>query len=108
MHTELWAIIYGLNIATTNGYQNLIVESDSAAAIIFINHGCSPTHPCAALIQDIRNLAARIQQSSWRHSLHEANSVADLLVKKGQDPPLDYTSLTVPPRTLAMLCCVTA
>ncbi|RYR66326.1 hypothetical protein Ahy_A03g012314 isoform B [Arachis hypogaea] len=82
------AIIHGLNIATMNGYQNLVVESDSAAAVKFITHGCSPAHLCAPLIQDIRNLAAHLQQILWRHSLCEANSVVDLLFKKGQDLPL--------------------
>ncbi|XP_052112461.1 uncharacterized protein LOC127744218 [Arachis duranensis] len=52
-----FAVIHGLNIATTNGYHNLVVESDSAAAINFINRGCPPTHPGAPLVQDIRILA---------------------------------------------------
>ncbi|RYQ83778.1 hypothetical protein Ahy_B10g102615 [Arachis hypogaea] len=88
MHAELWAIVHGLQIAVVNGYQSIVVESDSAAAIKFINHGCSPTHPCAPLIQDIRIMAARLQHIIWLHSLREANSVADLLAKKGQDMPL--------------------
>ncbi|RYQ82266.1 hypothetical protein Ahy_B10g100865 [Arachis hypogaea] len=88
MHVELWAIVHGLQIAVVNGYQSIVVESDSAAAIKFINHGCSPTHPCAPLIQDIRIMAARLQHIIWLHSLREANSVADLLAKKGQDMPL--------------------
>ncbi|RYR58930.1 hypothetical protein Ahy_A05g024789 [Arachis hypogaea] len=50
MHAELWAVIHGLNIATTNGYHNLVVKSDSATAINFINYGCSPAHPCAPLV----------------------------------------------------------
>ena len=61
------------------------MESDSAAAISFINHGCSPAHSCAPLIQDIRNLATRFQHITWSHALREANTVADLLAKKGQD-----------------------
>ncbi|RYR05834.1 hypothetical protein Ahy_B06g085655 [Arachis hypogaea] len=88
MHAELWAIIHGLNIATRNGYQNLVVESDSAAAIDFIKNGSFPGHHCAPLIQDIRVLAARIQQVSWVHVFREANMVADQLAKKGQDLPL--------------------
>nr|XP_025664883.1 uncharacterized protein LOC112763420 [Arachis hypogaea] len=88
MHAELWAVIHGLSIATTKGYQCLFVESDSAEAINFINRGCSPTHPCAPLVQDIRGLAARIQKITWLHSLREANSVADLLAKKGQELPI--------------------
>ncbi|KAL4359627.1 hypothetical protein AHAS_Ahas08G0096300 [Arachis hypogaea] len=88
MHAELWAVVHGLTIAAANGYMNLIVESDSAAAINFIEHGCSPAHHCAPLVQDIRNLSARLQQTSWKHALREANTVADHLAKKGQDLPL--------------------
>ncbi|RYR52427.1 hypothetical protein Ahy_A06g027345 [Arachis hypogaea] len=88
MHAELWAVVHGLTIAAANGYMNMIVESDSAAAINFIEHGCSPAHHCAPLVQDIRNLSARLQQTSWKHALREANTVADHLAKKGQDLPL--------------------
>ncbi|RYQ87637.1 hypothetical protein Ahy_B09g095159 [Arachis hypogaea] len=84
-HAELWAVIHGMNIATRNGYQHLVVESDSTAAISFINHGCPPAHSCAPLIQDIRNLVTRFQHITWSHALREANTVADLLAKKGQD-----------------------
>ncbi|RYR35538.1 hypothetical protein Ahy_A10g050689 [Arachis hypogaea] len=85
---ELWAVIHGLNIATTNGYQNLIVESDSAEAINFINRGCRPAHPYAPLIQDIHVLTTRIQKITWLHSLRKANFVTDLLAKKGQELPV--------------------
>ncbi|RYQ95820.1 hypothetical protein Ahy_B08g091199 [Arachis hypogaea] len=88
MHAELWAVIHRMTIATTNEYQKLVVESDSAAAINFIKHGYSPAHHCAPLVQDIRNQAARLQQISWTHTLREANMVADHLAKMGQDLPL--------------------
>ncbi|RYR17285.1 hypothetical protein Ahy_B03g062048 isoform A [Arachis hypogaea] len=106
MHVELWAVIHGLNIATTNGYHNLVVESDSAAAINFINHGCSPVHPCAPLVQDIRILANRVQKITWIHSLREANPVADLLAKKGQDLPIGLHLFDQAPHCIsyALLC----
>ncbi|RYQ96479.1 hypothetical protein Ahy_B08g092237 [Arachis hypogaea] len=107
MHAELWAVIHGLNIATTNGYQNLIVESDSAEAINFINRGCRPTPPCAPLIQDIRVLTARIQKIAWLHSLREANSVADLFAKKGQELPVGLHMIDQAPLLLVLLFSVT-
>ncbi|RYR30325.1 hypothetical protein Ahy_B01g055123 [Arachis hypogaea] len=99
-------VIHGLNIATTNGYHNLVVESDSAAAINFINHGCSPVHSCAPLVQDIRILANRVQKITWIHSLREANSVADLLAKKGQDLPIGLHLFDQAPHCIsyALLC----
>ncbi|KAL4336803.1 hypothetical protein AHAS_Ahas12G0046700 [Arachis hypogaea] len=107
MHAELWAVIHGLNIATTNGYQYLVVESDSAEAINFINRGCYPTHPCAPLVQDIRVLAARIHKVAWLHSLHEANSVTDLLAKKGYELPMGLHLFDQAPLLLAMRYFVT-
>ncbi|RYR79610.1 hypothetical protein Ahy_A01g004421 [Arachis hypogaea] len=106
MHAKLWAVIHGLNIATTNGYHNLVVESDSAAAINFIKRDCSPSHPCAPLVQDICILAARVQRITWIHSFREANPMADLLVKKGQGLPVglhlfDQASLCI---SYALLC----
>ncbi|RYR06915.1 hypothetical protein Ahy_B05g074232 [Arachis hypogaea] len=107
MHAELWAIIHGLTIATTNGYQNLVVESDSAAAINFIKDGSSPGHYCALLIQDIRILAARLQQVSWMHVLREANMVADQKPRRDKNSPLDCTFLIAPLQISTMPCDVT-
>ncbi|KAL4305552.1 hypothetical protein AHAS_Ahas16G0089700 [Arachis hypogaea] len=106
MYAELWAIIHGLTIATRNGYQNLVVESNSAAAINFIKAGSSPGHHCAPLIQDIRVLAARLHQISWIHVLREANMVADQLAKKGQKLPLGlHFFYSAPPDiSYALLC----
>ncbi|RYR78427.1 hypothetical protein Ahy_A01g003230 [Arachis hypogaea] len=106
MHAELWAVAHGLTIAATHGYTNLVVASDSAAAINFIKHGCSPTHHCAPLVQDIRNLAARLQQTSWIHALREANTVADQLAKKGHDLSLGLHLFDKAPPNIeyALLC----
>ncbi|XP_057756466.1 uncharacterized protein LOC130975742 [Arachis stenosperma] len=97
MHVELWAIIHGMRIATRNSYQHLVVESDSAATIKFINQGCPPAHSCAPLTQDIRNLVARFQHITWSHALREANTVADLLAKKGQDLDLGLHIFDIAP-----------
>ncbi|RYQ86616.1 hypothetical protein Ahy_B10g106270 [Arachis hypogaea] len=56
-------------------------------AINFIKNGCSAQHPCATLLEDIAILVRRIPQVNWNHILREANSVADILVKKGQNLP---------------------
>ncbi|KAL4276037.1 hypothetical protein AHAS_Ahas20G0167100 [Arachis hypogaea] len=54
-------------------------------AIRFIKQGCIATHPCKPLLDDINNLAFRLQCMEWRHALREANTVVDGLAKKGQD-----------------------
>ncbi|RYR17238.1 hypothetical protein Ahy_B03g062007 [Arachis hypogaea] len=84
-----------MTIATLNGYHNLVVESDLATAISFINHGCSPGHH-----------SARLQQVSWIHVPREANMVADQLAKKGQELSLGLHLFdTAPPDIKFTLLC---
>ncbi|RYR41137.1 hypothetical protein Ahy_A08g037531 [Arachis hypogaea] len=85
MQAELWAILKGLQLAITNGLQNILVESDSLMALSFVREGCPNSHPCASLIEYIRILVSRVQHIAWRHTLREANPVADILAKKGQE-----------------------
>ncbi|XP_025679132.1 uncharacterized protein [Arachis hypogaea] len=86
----------GLQIANTNGFQKIVVESDSWSAINFIKEGCSSAHPCNTLIDDIRILARRLQSVIWNHTLREGNMVADLLAKKGQKLPVGLHIFDVP------------
>ncbi|QHO25231.1 Putative ribonuclease H protein [Arachis hypogaea] len=106
MHAELWAIVHGLTIAITHGYQNLMVESDSVAAINFIKNGSSSGHHCAPLIQDVRVLTERLKKVSWIHVFREANTVADQLAKKGHDLPLGLHIFDSSPPDIsyALLC----
>ncbi|RYR74167.1 hypothetical protein Ahy_A02g008797 [Arachis hypogaea] len=66
MQAELWAIVKGLQLAITNEKGAL-----------------TPT--LVPLIEDIWILVNRVQHIDWRHTLREANSVADILAKKGQE-----------------------
>ncbi|KAL4392773.1 hypothetical protein AHAS_Ahas03G0378600 [Arachis hypogaea] len=56
MHAELWGIICGLQISLANNFTNLMVKSDSLAAINFIKKGCPTTHPCAPLLLTLASL----------------------------------------------------
>ncbi|KAL4343360.1 hypothetical protein AHAS_Ahas11G0070600 [Arachis hypogaea] len=60
MHTELWAIVKALQIAISENFRNIVIKSDSLMAIHFIKDGSPPHHPCAALLEDIRNMVNRI------------------------------------------------
>ncbi|RYQ99686.1 hypothetical protein Ahy_B07g087663 [Arachis hypogaea] len=97
MHAELWAIIRGLQIAPAKKYNHLIMEYDSSIAIKFISEGCPPLHPCSPLVEDIKVLANRIPQILWRHTLREANSVADQHAKNGHDLPLSLHLFDISP-----------
>ncbi|XP_016173882.1 uncharacterized protein LOC107616436 [Arachis ipaensis] len=78
-------IIKGLQIATANEFHHGIIESDFAMAINFVKHGCPAQYLCTTLLEDIAILVKRIFQVHWNHILQEANLVADILAKKGQD-----------------------
>ncbi|KAL4276669.1 hypothetical protein AHAS_Ahas20G0230300 [Arachis hypogaea] len=101
---ELWGISRGLQIAIAHEFTTLIVEPDSASALHLLKNGCPANHPCAPLIEDIGIYASRIANISWSHSLREANSVADVLAKKGQHLPFGLHIFdTAPPDiTLAL------
>ncbi|RYR24756.1 hypothetical protein Ahy_B02g058284 [Arachis hypogaea] len=64
--SKLWAIVKGLQLAITNGLQNILVKSDFLMVLSFILESC-------------------VQHINWRHTLREANSVANILAKKGQE-----------------------
>ncbi|RYR08027.1 hypothetical protein Ahy_B05g075565 [Arachis hypogaea] len=74
----LFVIIW---IATANEFHHVIIELDSTMAINFVKYGCPAQHPCATLLEDIAILVC------WNHIFREANSVTDILAKKGQDLP---------------------
>ncbi|KAL4305454.1 hypothetical protein AHAS_Ahas16G0079900 [Arachis hypogaea] len=96
-HAELWGIIKGIQIAIINDLHDVIIETDSQVAFNFVKDGVHSLHPCAPLIKDIRILANRIQHINWSHTLREANSLDDLLAKKGQELPFNLHIYDVPP-----------
>ncbi|RYR15710.1 hypothetical protein Ahy_B04g072626 [Arachis hypogaea] len=97
MHAELWGIIKGLQIAIDNGYNRIVIESDSMMAIGFIKVDCPRHHPCSPLLDDIKVLRRRLTQVSWKHILHEANGVADILARIGQNLPIGHQIFYFPP-----------
>ncbi|RYR67783.1 hypothetical protein Ahy_A03g014215 [Arachis hypogaea] len=85
MQAELWGIIKGLQFATTNEFHHVIIELDFEMVINFIRNGCPTQHMCETLLKDITILVKRIFQVHWNHIFREANLVADILAKKGQE-----------------------
>ncbi|MED6216949.1 hypothetical protein PIB30_012956 [Stylosanthes scabra] len=66
-------------------------------AINFIKDDNNSSHPCSSLFQDINILTSRIPNIHWCHILHEANSTANILAKKGQDLPSGLHLFDAPP-----------
>ncbi|XP_072087871.1 uncharacterized protein [Arachis hypogaea] len=90
MHVELWGIIKGLQIAIDNGYNRIVIESDSMMAINFIKEEYPRHRPCFPLLDDINVLSRRLAYVAWKHILHEANNVVDILARKGQNLPFGH------------------
>ncbi|RYR15598.1 hypothetical protein Ahy_B04g072447 [Arachis hypogaea] len=103
MHAELWGISYGLQLAVANRYANIIVESDSLAALKLINNGCLDSHPCAPLVEDIKILSRCIPTVAWSYTPREGNIVADHLAKKGQNLPLGLHIFAAAPSDISHL-----
>ncbi|KAL4306936.1 hypothetical protein AHAS_Ahas16G0228100 [Arachis hypogaea] len=88
IQAELWSIVKGLHIAVANEFSHVLIESDSAMAINFIREDCINSHSCKPLLDNINLLSSRIHKVEWKHTLREANTVANTLANKGQDLPL--------------------
>lgn len=80
---ELWAIIHGLKLAKERGFAQIIVESDSSAAVNFINTGCLSTHQCRPLVNEIHKIMSELGNIRVAHVFREANQVADRLANHG-------------------------
>ncbi|RYR44728.1 hypothetical protein Ahy_A08g041008 isoform B [Arachis hypogaea] len=85
-------ILEGLQIAIDNGYNRIVIESDSMMAIGFIKEDCPRHHPCSPLLDDIKVLRRRLSQVSWKHIRREINGVADI----GQNLPIGNQIFDLP------------
>lgn len=69
----LYGIWYGLKLALDKGIQNILIESDSRNAFLFLAEACA-----WYLLAHFN-----FHQVSWSHIFREANSCADALEKHG-------------------------
>nr|KYP39537.1 Putative ribonuclease H protein At1g65750 family [Cajanus cajan] len=84
VQAELWAIFHGLRIINERGISDpIIIESDSALAVKFLNEGCSRENPCYSLVNLIVNMTGNNLDVKCNHIFREANQVADCLAKRG-------------------------
>ncbi|CAB4279529.1 unnamed protein product [Prunus armeniaca] len=80
---EVWAILYGLRLASNSNYSPLIVESDSQLVVVLVNaSSCDPLRLLFSLISCCKALmtggVCRIE-----HAFRECNSAADMLASIG-------------------------
>ncbi|XP_057418459.1 uncharacterized protein LOC130712657 [Lotus japonicus] len=88
--SELWGIFTALHMSLARGLGKVIVESDSLAAITLVNGGCERTHPYASLVLQIRELMQKDWEVICRHTLREANQVADCLANMAHSLALGH------------------
>ncbi|CAJ2675680.1 unnamed protein product [Trifolium pratense] len=65
------------------GFNNVIIESDSTIAIDLVEHDISPLHLYAPLIKNIRQFQNMDWTIVFHHTFREDNECADWLAKKG-------------------------
>ncbi|KAL4327753.1 hypothetical protein AHAS_Ahas13G0131600 [Arachis hypogaea] len=58
---------------------------------------CPVIHLCKHFLIDIENLVNMLMIVNWHHALREANSVLDILAKKGQHLPAGLHLFDHPP-----------
>ncbi|CAL8105061.1 unnamed protein product [Prunus armeniaca] len=80
LEAELWGLFFGLRMAVAKGFNNLIVEMDSAVAIQLVQqHDSLTLHPLASLVSSCWQLMQQLENCSLHHIFREKNSVADRL-----------------------------
>ncbi|KAF7821145.1 reverse transcriptase [Senna tora] len=80
---ELWAIVEGLQLAKLLNCSNIIVESDSMAAVNFINsNSCGNLHHLSTLISLCRATLSGFYQVKVVHIHREGNACVDILAKQ--------------------------
>lgn len=99
LHAEILAIKEGLEIALSENYRYLIIESDSLVAITLLQQ--NDNDKIKFLIDDCRSLIQRATSVKLHHIFREGNKVADKLAAMGRI--LNLTRMTImeqPPANL--------
>ena len=92
--TELWALCDGLNLASSLGIENLIVELD-ALSIVHLMRNSTANLALEPLLSDCRNLLRTFLRTQIEHVFKEANQCADALAKLGSRCSAMYVSFVI-------------
>lgn len=87
MAAELWSIWHGLVGAKDKNIQNILICSDSLAAVKLLCETQLLHHPYGALITACRQAMAEFSSCTIQHTYREANQVADGLARLGHSIP---------------------
>ncbi|KAF7811880.1 reverse transcriptase [Senna tora] len=84
LYAELWAIVYGLDLAYSAGGSKIVVESDSLSAIALIIDLNTPvSHHLFPIISRCRSFLRVFEEINFSHKVREVNFCADALAKYG-------------------------
>ncbi|KAF7811082.1 cytochrome P450 89A2-like [Senna tora] len=76
---EIWGILLDITKGLDRGFGNIIIESDSLAAVHLVNKECNPDHPLRDIITKIHRLMSQAQNVKVVHVYREANRLANAL-----------------------------
>ncbi|PRQ51455.1 putative ribonuclease H-like domain, reverse transcriptase zinc-binding domain-containing protein [Rosa chinensis] len=97
LQAEAWGLLLGLQLASKNRCQHLIVECDSEVLVNLINNGVNDLHPLRSVLCSCQFLRGQFLSCDIRHVYREINLVADLLSKDGVGADLGVHFMEQPP-----------
>ncbi|KAG7594142.1 Reverse transcriptase zinc-binding domain [Arabidopsis thaliana x Arabidopsis arenosa] len=97
MLAELWGVYYGLYVAWEKGYRRVVLESDSALVVGYLQSGIEETHPLAFLVRMCHGFISRDWIVRVTFVYREANRLADGLANYAFTLPLGFHLCNVCP-----------
>ena len=97
---EMWALYFGLKLASRLNCTNIQVESDSSLVVNLVTNQWNDTHPLHSLIVDCKRLWHGNWVCSIKHIYRECNDVADGPAHLGHSMELGWHVLENPPAYL--------
>ncbi|OIT27716.1 putative ribonuclease h protein [Nicotiana attenuata] len=101
---ELWAIHGGLTLAKSYNLKNVIIETDSSDALMWLSvEGNVPeSHPDRVVMEECRSLISKLG-ITLIHTLRQGNTCADHLAKLGRTQNENLVILHRPPHSMQQL-----
>ncbi|KAK8484895.1 hypothetical protein V6N11_047007 [Hibiscus sabdariffa] len=99
LQAELWAILLGLQLAWDNGFERLLIQSDSKNAIKRLTSMQVLFDPCS-LIRAIVRMCHQGWATEFQWIPRDDNKPADMLAKLDNLPNYEITIFSQPPESL--------
>ncbi|KAD6119673.1 hypothetical protein E3N88_10944 [Mikania micrantha] len=101
--SEIWGIMMGLRLIMVMGWDNVIIETDSQAALLLITvNGVDESHPLSLMINECRMNMAELK-CYMVHVKRDKNRCADALARLGGRQDEEFVVVDDPPVELVPL-----